>query len=62
LHLIDINDETQEIIAYQKLYNNTMEKDVEGSVEAFKKIKSNLEQLEDFTVIVEEKNSLNYPI
>jgi hypothetical protein len=39
-----------------------MEKDVEGSVEAFKKIKSNLEQLEDFTVIVEEKNSLNYPI
>ncbi|EOJ76591.1 hypothetical protein WOA_02767, partial [Enterococcus faecalis EnGen0356] len=59
LHLIDINDETQEIIAYQKLYNNNTEKDVEGSVEAFKKIKSNLEQLEDFTVIVEEKNSLN---
>ncbi|EGO8565212.1 protein MraZ [Enterococcus faecalis] len=59
LHLIDINDETQEIIAYQKLYNNITEKDVEGSVEAFKKIKSNLEKLEDFTVIVEEKNSLN---
>ncbi|HAP4833098.1 TPA: protein MraZ [Enterococcus faecalis] len=59
LHLIDINDETQEIIAYQKLYNNITENDLEGSVEAFKKIKSNLEKLEDFTVIVEEKNSLN---
>ncbi|HAP4450171.1 TPA: hypothetical protein IUW00_003286, partial [Enterococcus faecalis] len=47
------------IIAYQKLYNNITENDLEGSVEAFKKIKSNLEKLEDFTVIVEEKNSLN---